>query len=250
MQKMLEKLGIPEKAAKIYVSLLELGPSTVLDLAERAGVNRPTTYIHLDALKERGLVSTIVKGKRKLFVAESPRELETMLARERKEVEIKNEQLGSLLPELLAMYDLRDDKPIVHYYEGVEGLLKLQAEFLYCKSKLIRGIGSVDAAIKIFPEHKSDYADTRVKNKIHSRFIYSSERGDFLRESNEKMLRETVFVPPEKLPFSADLTIFDDKVAIAALTGKVSGIIIEHKALAESFSGLFDFFWEILQKQK
>lgn len=250
MQKMLEKLGIPEKAAKIYVSLLELGPSTVLDLAERAGVNRPTAYIHLDALKERGLVSTIVKGKRKLFVAESPRELETMLARERKEVEIKNEQLGELLPELLAMYDLRDDKPVVHYYEGIDGLNKLRSEFLTCKSKLIRGIASVDAAIKVFPSHKTEYAGTRVKKGIHSRFIYSSSQGDFLKESNKEMLRETIYVPPEKLPFHADLTIFDDKVAIAALEGKLSGIIIEHKALAESFAQLFDFFWETLQKQK
>lgn len=246
MQKLLEKLGIPEKAAKIYISLLELGPSTVLELAARAAVNRPTAYLHLEALKERGLVSTITKGKRKLFVAESPHELETMIARESKEVEIKKDELTKLLPDLFAMYDLRDDKPVVHYFEGKDGLENMQKHFLRCKSGLIRGIGAVDAALKVFPEHKIDYAAIRVKNKIHTRFLYTSTRGDFLKESNTKMLRDSIYIPPEKLPFKADLTIYDNKVAIAALEGKLSGIIIEHQALAQSFSDLFDFFWVTL----
>lgn len=248
MQKMLEKLGIPEKAAKIYVSLLELGPSTVLDLAERAGVNRPTAYVHLESLKERGLVTTITKGKRKFFVAESPRELESMIVREKKEVEIKNEQLAKLLPELLAMYDLRDDKPVVHYYEGVEGLLKLQSEFLGCESKLLRGIADIDVVAKLFPSHTTEYSSIRVRKQIHTKFIYTSKKGDILQDGNEAMLRETIFVAPDKLPFKADLTIFDDKIAIAALEGVLSGIIIEHAALAKSFAELFDFFWNTLKK--
>jgi sugar-specific transcriptional regulator TrmB len=49
-------------------AMLELGPVPALDIAARAGVNRPTAYFYLEQLKQKGLVSTqINKGKQKLF---------------------------------------------------------------------------------------------------------------------------------------------------------------------------------------
>ena len=49
----LNKTGLHEKEAKVYLALLELGTADVSDIAAKAGVKRPTSYLVLDELKER-----------------------------------------------------------------------------------------------------------------------------------------------------------------------------------------------------
>ncbi|MBI2590251.1 TrmB family transcriptional regulator, partial [Candidatus Berkelbacteria bacterium] len=46
----LEELGFSENEARIYAANLELGPSTVADIARKAGVNRTTGYNILEVL--------------------------------------------------------------------------------------------------------------------------------------------------------------------------------------------------------
>lgn len=119
----------------------------------------------------------------------------------------------------------------------------MQEEFLKMKDKTVLGIGSVDDALKIFPAHHNDYVPRRVAKKIHSRFIYTSQQGPFLKESDPDLFRDARYVPPDQFNFRSDITIFDDKVAIASLSGKLSGVIISHSEIANSFRGLFEFLW-------
>ena len=53
----LQELGLSEKEARVYLALFELGPSVVSGLAKKAGINRSTTYVILETLAKRGLVS-------------------------------------------------------------------------------------------------------------------------------------------------------------------------------------------------
>ena len=75
----LRELGLSENEAKVYLAMLELGPATVLEIAAKALMNRPTVYVQIESLKQRGLVSTQSKGKKQIFIAESPSHLESML---------------------------------------------------------------------------------------------------------------------------------------------------------------------------
>ena len=52
-----KKLGLSEKEAAVYLSLLEHGASSVRNLAVLAGLNRGTTYDILKKLQELGLAS-------------------------------------------------------------------------------------------------------------------------------------------------------------------------------------------------
>ena len=56
LEKELEKIGLTEKEAAVYLALLKLGPTTALKIARETGIKRPTVYTTLDALKGRGLV--------------------------------------------------------------------------------------------------------------------------------------------------------------------------------------------------
>jgi len=247
MLNQLKNLGLTENEAKVYLAMLELGPAAVLEISAKAGVNRPTAYVQIESLKKMGLVSTQSKGNKTLFVAESPSQLEFILDKEQKLLESRKQELASVLPDLTSMFNLSDSKPIVRYFEGKEGLVKMQDEFLKKKPNEIVGITSFDDVLKVFPRQFESYTPERVKRKIHSRVIYTSSEGPFLAESDQKMLRQSKYVKPGDLPFNADITIFGDAVAIAALKGKLYGAIIEHQEIANSFKGLFEFAWKLIK---
>lgn len=244
----LKNIGLSDKEAKVYLAMLELGPATMLEIAAKANVNRPTAYVQIESLKKMGLVSTHTKGNKKLFTAESPTQLEFILNQEEKIVEQKRDQLQKVLVDLIALYNLAEEKPLVRYFEGKEGLLRMQEEFLKTKDKMILGIFSVDDLRKVFPDHPNTYTPRRVQKKIRSRSIYTSTAGPVLDKDNKNVLRETKYVSPEKLPISTDLTIFDNHIAISSLKGKIGGTIISHPEIASSFKAIFNFLWNTLDK--
>src|SRR3989338_1296229 len=246
MLKQLTSLGLSDNEAKVYMAMLELGSATVLEISAKAGVNRPTTYVQIESLKKMGLVSSQVKGKKQLFIAESPDQLEFVIEREIKTIEDKKAELARMMPELSGLFNVSGDKPQVRFFEGKEGLIKMQDEMLRSKSKEIVSFSSADGILKHFPTHPKDYSPRRVQKGIRSRLIYTSSGGPILKEHDEKMLREAKFVSPEEFPFKSDIVIYDNNVAISALEGKTVGIIISHRELADSFRALFELVWNSL----
>lgn len=245
----LKSIGLSDKEAKVYLAMLELGPSSMLEIAAKAGVNRPTAYVQIESLKKMGLVSTQTKGKKHLFIAEDPEQLGIVIDREKKFIEQKKDSLTEILPELKNIFHLAGEQPQVRFFEGKEGIEKMLQEFLKTKEKIIYGISSRDDVVNALPlEEFKIYAKERVKKKIHSKWIYTSKEGPIGPEQEEEFLSRQKYISSEKLPFSADITIFDDSVAISALRGKLSGAIIQHKEIANSFRGLFDFVWQLTDK--
>ena len=53
----LKSYGLSKKETEVLLSLIELGPSSVRLVSDRAGVNRGTTYDILKSLIGQGLVS-------------------------------------------------------------------------------------------------------------------------------------------------------------------------------------------------
>src|SRR3989344_1124702 len=194
MLQQLTSLGLSDNEAKVYMAMLELGPATVLEISARAGVNRPTTYVQIESLKKMGLVSTQIKGKKQLFIAESPEQLEFIIENQKKEIEHKKEELSKLLPELTSLFNVAGDKPQVRFFEGKEGILKIQGEFLKSKADFIYGISDFDSVVELFPNFSSAYSSKRAQRRIPSKLIYTSSRGDFLKEADKEFLRESKYV--------------------------------------------------------
>jgi len=84
LEKDLQQIGLSEKEAKVYLASLELGPSTAQTIAAKATVNRPTTYVMIESLIKRGLMSSFQKGKKRFFVAGKPTQLLYLLDAKKK----------------------------------------------------------------------------------------------------------------------------------------------------------------------
>ncbi len=243
----LKDIGLSENEAKVYMAMVDLGPSSVIEIAAKAEINRPTTYVQIESLKKKGLVSTQTKGKKQIFIAESPEHLESMLEGQLRAIESKKSELSGMLPGLMAAYSSSGVRPQVRYFEGKEGLMQMQEVFLKSGVKEVCGISNLDDILAISPGHTKDYSGMRVKKGIRSKLIYSSSKGAIL-EDNEAKLREVKFIPPENMPFNGDLSVYGNSVMISALRTSISGIIIEHADIADAFRGFFNFLWRFSDK--
>ena len=240
------QLGLTSKEAKIYLSALELGYETVQNIAKKANINRPTAYVVLSSLQKKGIVSTFQKGKKKYFVAESPDKLINLLQKQRQDIKQKEQDFSKLLPEFKALYNLSKEKPTVRFFEGKEGLQAMREEFLKTTDKKIEAFYCIDDLQKVFTEKENnEFTERRTKKKIKTMAIYTSIKGPIMRP---RALGKRRFIPFNKFPVTADITIYNDKVAIASLKGKLSGVIIENKEIANTMRSLFYLAWQAAKK--
>ena len=91
----LRDLGLSDNEINVYVVLLKIGSSTASTLSEKSGMYRPYVYDTLDRLQEKGLVSYVHQKNKKFFSAVHPDRL-------RKLLEIKQDNLATILPELIS----------------------------------------------------------------------------------------------------------------------------------------------------
>lgn len=117
----LERLGLSEKEAEVYLSSLSLGFASMQDIAEKSGVNRATTYTAVEALERRGLMKSKVEEGKRLYVSESPERFRTLLCLQKKELEEKEREFLRLLPHVLMHAHPCGAKPGVKLFEGEDG---------------------------------------------------------------------------------------------------------------------------------
>ncbi|HEV8666990.1 MAG TPA: helix-turn-helix domain-containing protein, partial [Candidatus Paceibacterota bacterium] len=96
-----------------YLALLSLESSTAYEIAQHCAVKKPTVYVILEELHQKGLVLKIPHAKKALFAA---KDLSEYLAEQRG----KLNTVQSMLPRLLAMGAV--NKPKVYYFKGIRGL--------------------------------------------------------------------------------------------------------------------------------
>ncbi len=245
------KIGLSENEAKVYLALLELGSATAEEIAKKADVKRPTTYVQLEGLRQMGLVTTFEKAAKKggagktFFRAEDPEYLKKIVERDKEEVKNQEQVLQKMMPELSRIFAFAGERPRVRFFEGMEGFKTAQDEFLKTiKSKEVFAITNMDNLLKFSPAHSEDYVPRRVQRGIHSKIIYTSEQGAILKDSDQKMLRESKFIDIKKFPFSCDVVIYDNNVQITALRAQPMAVIIQDKDMADSIKALFDLLWQ------
>ena len=151
--------GLSPKQAAVYEASLETGPAKVPEIALQAHLKRTTVYGIVDELVALGLLQESYRGKRKLYKAEDPRAILSML-------EQKKKQIADILPELSDLFVTHNVRPRVTFFEGREGVKKIYDDALECKSKEIKEVVRVrqhneavgDAFIRDFIKRRIDEA--------------------------------------------------------------------------------------------
>jgi len=249
---LLEQLNFSEKESSIYLALLEMGSSKPIALSKKTGLNRTTVYDLCEILMQKGLVSKYKKGAGTFFNALDPKHLLTYLDREReekaKEIEKQKNKVSELMPQLLSMQNIFGaTKPKVEFFEGEKGMREAYEDTLSSKEIILAYANPQtmhEGLPSFFPEYYARRAEKRIFIKaIVPRNEMSAERV----KNNQTEMRDTRYLPEDKMTFSPEVNIYNNKILIASWKEKMA-IIIESKELADLQKMTFDLLWNTLPR--
>ena len=242
----LQKLGLSEKEAKVYLAILELGRATAGKIIQKSRLPRPTVYLILNSLAEKGIIESSQKGKIMQFVAKPPYQLEIFLSKQENMIKEQREELKKILPELNAIYNLAIEKPRVRFFEGKEGIVLMEEELINNSiGQEILAFSPLDEVYKLFPEYQKNYIDQRIKLKIPLRVIYTRKAGPLKGVTSKAAYRVARFVPKNKFPFTSGIVAYGkDQLALTSYKiDKPFGVIIENQEIYKSFRAFFELAW-------
>ncbi|PIS05153.1 MAG: transcriptional regulator [Candidatus Buchananbacteria bacterium CG10_big_fil_rev_8_21_14_0_10_42_9] len=237
----LKQFGLSEKEIIIYLCLLETGPHSVRNLAEKTKINRGTTYDILKSLIDLGLVGYYHKATKQYFIAEDPAKLNNAIDQKLQNLNEVKERINQVIPSLKSLYDQAGEKPVVKYYEGHQGIKTIfndvleTVDQLSSKEYLVFSTSTIkDHLYKAFP----NFTKQRISKKIRVKVIAVGHGGTTAELAEVKSLS-----PREGSP--TYIIVYHDKVVMISLSSKDEprGIIIEDPALAATQRQLFEYIW-------
>lgn len=243
MLKELQDIGLSEKEARVYLAALQLGPATADQLAKQSKIVRSTTYVQLESLMKVGLMSTYEEGKKTFFAPESPELLKRLLSKQKDNINSKEKDLATFLPELLRQYEGAGERPVVRFFPGKEGITAVREEVLTTKEKKLYVVFSSEATHTIFSQKEiDDYSDKRTALGIHSKGLYTHK--EYFNRAEEWLNEQTEgrFLP--NLPLTMDIRLFDNKTAVFSLKGNLFALVIESDQITASMKMIFNFLWD------
>ncbi len=234
----LKEVGLKEKEAKVYMSILELGEANIAQISLKSEINRSTVYLALKTLKEKGLIRT-VKKNRTLFYAEDPRKMLD-------DLEKKKTILEKAMPNLLASFAFIDKKPEIKYFEGEKGIKEVFEDILKTSDQEM--LSWYSNKYKEFFDEKFffDYfIPERKRKKIWLRTIYPEDAS--MRElaaNNTEQLRQSKFVSSEKFELESEICLYEkNKIGIISYKDKF-GVIISSQSTFNTLRSIFEVMWD------
>lgn len=246
----LQAAGLSDKETAVYLALLELSSANAQTLSTQSKVKRGTVYTILDALMKKGLVSSTEKSGKQLFFAEDPAKIEELLKEKREALEHTEAGVREVMGELRHLHYSGGTRPVVRYFEGVEGLRELLKAVLESKDEKSVSFTDLDCLLRRFPGLYSAASSPRIRQKIWTEILYTSTRGPIRGVSDPQKYRKAQWVAFKKeLDFDGDITIYENKVSITSFREPPVSVLIEHEDITRLVRALFTLAWEGAQER-
>ncbi|NQT49529.1 hypothetical protein HQ571_02420 [Candidatus Kuenenbacteria bacterium] len=250
LSSILKSIGFDSKQSAVYLACLQLGEDSVFNIAKLANVKRPTTYVILNSLAERGLISLRKTNKATLYSAASPKKLLDQIKQRQKNLE-------SAIPNLMAIYNQQPNKPEVQFFEGKDGIAQVYYEVLEVMRSGLEVVfyGSIIEPVEIYPDLFEEYKETLKNLKVKTREILPW---------NEENIKYAKIVSKFKNPNHGlrffnkkyecgrgDNIIFGNKIAFLPYhKNKYYVIVIENEDLVITHKTLFEHAWKAAKPLK
>lgn len=239
LEKYLQDIGLNDKEASVYLALLAVEHASVLDLAKKTKIKRPTVYVVIESLSKKGLVSETTHGKKTHYYAEPPERLETFVEKRKIALEESQKTLKDIIPQIKSVARESGERPVVKYFEGKEGIISSAEETFRNESgddEPVYFIYPKDILNELFPEtERQKYRQTRLDKKVKSKVLYTYEKGEYPSDETGERIK----IDGSKYPISCDIAIYKDKVRISVLGKKLSSIFIRSKDVSDTLRSLF-----------
>jgi DNA-binding MarR family transcriptional regulator len=252
----LQKLGFSESETRLYITLVQNGPSTLLEISRAAKIERTRLYRRLDELCQRGLIEEVPQYKKRVIKAADLSTIELMV----KERERQDKILAASFDEFSGALD-GIQKPFpgnnVVYYRGTEGMRQMTWHVLRCEG-LFRTY-----SYSFWNEILGDSFVLRlnqemlVRNfKVHD--IYSDEYIEYKKnwlKSDKKppagdwSFWESRYLPEKLVRVHLNIDVYNDTVAYYYWQDEeIFGVEICNKRVADIQKQIHDVLWGMAKK--
>ena len=250
IQVVLKNFGLSEKEIYVYLTLIEIGSSSVRTISNKAKVNRGTTYDILKSLINMGIVSYYKKESKQYFIAERPETLLAVLEKKQENLlEVKND-IEKNLPLFKTLFEKQGGKPSVKLYEGLIGIRHILEDVLKSmdnvKEKTYYVYSSATVRKNVHLAMK-DFSKKRVRRKIKVKTISLGEGGGLVGFDERKWMQLPEGKGKEVIRPTYEL-IYNGKVAHISLDNADNpvGIVIENQEIYQTQKLIFEYNWKKL----
>ncbi|MBD3314137.1 hypothetical protein GF345_06860 [Candidatus Woesearchaeota archaeon] len=248
MEEILERIGLTPTESKVYLALLDLGEAKTGEILKKAGLNSGRIYGVLDSLQEKGLVSSVVKKKVKLFIPSPPERVLDYLNEQVEDIEEQKEDFSRVLPKLEEKFRQLKQKTSVEVFIGTEGFRTANSIFFRQAGKdknlCIYGIVRKHKYSKALLDTLQYYVYKKRRDlKLNTRKLISEEAREekFYFQDNSKIR----YIP---FPSITSVEMLGDMTMIQALRDPVIVILIKHKEITDDYRKQFEFLWRMAKK--
>jgi len=250
----LKSLDLSDIEAKLYLTLLKGGPTSVRDLAATIDIKRTTAYFYIDQLVEKGLIMKLVKGSKKVLAANEPENLKTLVDEKLKKAQEVQQEFPDILKQLATSMQHTEHvaNSEIKNYQGRNGVKALYLEAL--KSKELRSLVNIGEILSAFPENVQLFDDAINNNpdmKMWEIVVESPEAKTWMKRAmRRKKNFYFKFLPVNMQIRSTDILIFDGTVSFTDIKNQISAVALHDNDLYNNFVLLFDFIWSVLPQRK
>ena len=241
----LTNLGLTQGEAKVYLAMIQIGPSRVGKIVEISGVSQSKVYNVLDRLILKGLASYHLQDNIKHFQSLEPSRLHEYVQRKEDEVRKQKEGITQIINDLSKnVYATKRSTS-----EIFVGERSLRSAYMILLSDAKKG----DILRYFYP-----YPDVHENaSPFYSRFYkYQKSKGlnergivhsDFKNSQHFKEIPKDVKLRHVNFPLPGTIDIFADKLLINDWK-TITGILITSSEIVGIFVDYFDSIWKIAQR--
>lgn len=236
----METLGLKDKEARVYISLLGLGEAGSSKIIKSSGLHGQFVYAALEKLEEKGLVQHFIKRGRKKFVAKSPKTLVSLIDQQK--------SLALRIAEKLQEIIVLPPEQQFETFQGKESYIAHEFELLEKApegSELLIIGGTGDEFLKTMEQDLNRYEARRNEKKIAIRYLGSMGQKEDLRKAVGSRERFDYRFLPGLFTGMVNTNIWPDAINFNIFGTPVTAFVISNPQIAGSYRQFFETLWKM-----
>ncbi|MBM3232008.1 hypothetical protein FJZ21_01360 [Candidatus Pacearchaeota archaeon] len=228
----LRDAGLTENEEKIYIALIQIGPSQAGKISRKTGLHRRTVYDVTETLINKGFIGYILENNKRVFSAVNPNRIIDS-------IEQKKNHLMPFISELSQKFNSTKRNESTNFYRGKNGLKMVFESQLDHPEILI--LGANRQAYEKMPYYFKWFNERRKEKKVNIKVITSD------RSINPKILAETRYLA-EKYTSHMVINIYGNSVAMILWAKNPFAIVVEQEEFASGYRKYFELLWKVAKK--
>jgi len=241
-----QELGLSPNEARIYEALLELGKSSVSEIAAKTNIHRRNIYDAVNRLVEKGIITTVIGDKDSHYIPVDPNKLLEV-------VEEKREKLEKVMPALEDLFKQNKENEGIYILKGMEGYRNTIRDILDVGES-----GYTIGGKGIWTNPESDplvqgLMKGMLKKNMQWRTLFDATTKEQVQEMKKYSYLTYRFLP-EKYSSPTAIDIYGDRVVLFVNDNldtpdeNITIFMMVSKKLADRYKKWFEFMWDNAKK--